>query len=156
MNPRTIKLIIALAIIVILIIADILVISYLNKKAHDIYVLSDISQIRSGLELHLQQNVYYPKTAKQVSLNDVYSGTEKLCTDGFKKSADPCPRLILNPIPNFFLAQGNNYLYQSLDEGADYNLEFNLKTNFLKYGLKKGKNCASSQGIVSQPCFSYE
>jgi len=132
---------------------DIFVISYLNSKEQAIQVLSEINQIRSGLEVFLLTNNYYPETATPVALNDAYESTEKLCFEGFKKLTEGCKKTILNPVPNFYLSQGNSYTYKSIDNNKNYQLEFVLKTNFREQGLLKGKNCATNSQITSQPCF---
>lgn len=147
-----IEVLIVVIIILIIIIVNVVVISGLNNKTHDIQVLSEIKQVRSGLELFLLNNNYYPQSAEAVILGDVYQGTEKLCLAGFKKLNEVCQKNILNPVPSFYSTQDNLYRYKSLDN-LNYQLEFNLKTNFKDQGLLKGIQCATNTGIVSQPCF---
>jgi len=132
---------------------DIFVISYLNSKQQDIQVIAEVSQIRSGLEVFLLTNNYYPQAPEPVALNDAYSSTEKLCLEGFKKLTETCQKNILNPVPNYYLSQGNTYLYKSTDNNKNYQLEFFLKTNFKNQGLAKGKSCATNSQITNQPCF---
>ncbi len=139
--------------IVIIIIVDVLVVWYLNQKQQDIQTLSEISQIRSGLEEFLIYNNYYPKSGEVILLNDAYSNAEKLCGEGFKKFIDKCQKEILNPVPNSMQNLGNQYFYRSLDNNTNYQLEFSLKTNFEQQGLKKGKSCATNSQILNQPCF---
>jgi hypothetical protein len=140
-------------VIVILIVANIFIISYLNKKARDIHVLSEINQIRSGLEVFLLANNYYPRLEEATELNNSYYATEKLCLDGFQRIDNNCSKNILRPVPNKFLSRGNTYIYQSIDNNKDYNIEFILETNFRDLNLIKGKNCANNLQITSQPCF---
>jgi Tfp pilus assembly protein PilE len=148
-----IEVILVVLFIIIMIIIDVSVIWYLNLKQRDIQTLSEISQIRSGVEEFLFFNNYYPKTKEVTLLNDAYLNTEKLCQEGFRKFSDKCKKIILDPLPNSDFNLGNQYFYQSLDNSESYQLEFILKTNFKKQGLKKGKNCATNSQIVSQPCF---
>jgi hypothetical protein len=148
-----IEIIIVIGLVALVVAADIVVISYLNSKKQDIQVLAEVSQIRSSLDLFLARNSYYPGPAKPTGLNDVYASTQKLCIEGFKKFSDSCAVNILNPIPNDYLNSGNIYVYSLTDNGQNYKLEFNLKTNFSQSGLKQGKNCANNSQILSQACF---
>jgi len=132
---------------------DVFVISYFNNKSRDIQILSEISQIRSGLETFLMANNFYPISESPVELNDDYAGTEKLCFEGFKKLSDPCQKVILSTVPNFFVNQGNIYKYKSTENNKNYQIEFTLQTNFKELGLKKGTNCANNLQIITQPCF---
>jgi len=147
-----IEVLIFILLIVMVVAMDIVVIWYLSLKNKDIQVLSEIDQIKSGLEVYLLKNNFYPATSSIVNLNDPY-GTEKLCGEGFKKLADNCVQNILNPIPNQYLSEGNSYRYKRSDDGQNYQLEFNLITNFKNLSLTKGKNCATNIQIISQPCF---
>ena len=137
----------------IIIAGNVFFISYLNSKARDIQVLSEVKQIRDGLEVFLLTNNFYPEAKAPMVLNDVYLGTEKLCLSGFKKLSDFCDKNILTPIPNQYFNQGNRYYYKSADDNKNYQIEFELKTNFKRQGLFKGVNCATNLGINSQPCF---
>ncbi len=148
-----IEILIFVLIALLIIIGDIVFISYLNTKTQDIQVLSEVSQIRDSLEVFLLNNDYYPQAEDVVMLNDVYSETEKLCLSGFKKMGDICEKDLLVPIPNQYFSQGNRYFYKSINDNKNYQLEFTLKSNFPKQGLVKGKNCATNEGISSQPCF---
>jgi hypothetical protein len=132
---------------------DGIVIFYLNNKEADIQVLSDISQIRSGLDEYLIKNNYYPGLDTASELNDPYAGTEKLCIEGFKRFTDKCKKEILNPVPNTYKSSGGVYTYKSGSENLSYQIEFILKTDFRSQSLKKGKNCATNSQIISQPCF---
>ncbi|MCX6743075.1 MAG: hypothetical protein NT116_02445 [Candidatus Parcubacteria bacterium] len=148
-----IEVLIVAIIALIIITVDIFVILYLNKKNQDIQTLLEVSQIRSGLEVYLMANNYYPVAEAPVVLNDDYQGTEKLCIEGFKKISDQCQKNILNSIPNFYIKQGNSYTYKSIDNNKNFQVEFNLLNNFKELGLLKGKNCATNTQINSQPCF---
>ena len=139
--------------VIIACIMDGAVIYYLNNKTADIQVLTEVSQIRSGLDVYLQANNFYPPFETPTQLNDSYIGTEKLCLEGFKRFSEKCKRLILDKIPNIFRTEGIYYTYQSLNNNQDYKIEFVLKTNFKNQGLTKGKNCATNSQIFSQPCF---
>jgi len=132
---------------------DVFINLYLNDKGYDVQTLTEISQIRSGLETFLLENDYYPIKASQVNLNDSYAGTQKLCQEGFKKYTDSCKVAILDPIPNYYADQGNVYIYKSSADKKNYQIEFTLKTDFKAQGLTKGKNCAANFQITSQPCF---
>jgi hypothetical protein len=133
--------------------ADIFVYLYLGQKTHDINVISDISQIRSGFEVYLTINNYYPKINEAEALNDSYLGTEKLCSDGFMRITDKCNKVILGSIPNTYLVEGDTYLYKSIETDKNYQLQFSLQSNFPSLGLKKGINCATNTTITSVPCF---
>lgn len=148
-----IELLIAVSLILVVIIVDIIVVNYLDKKERDVQVLSEISQIQSGLELYLQLNNYYPEKTEKINLNDTNLGTERLCLEGFRRLSDSCEKIIINKIPNHYKSDGNVYIYQSVDNGKNYKIEFTLKSNFKALGLAKGKNCADNFQIVSQPCF---
>ncbi len=148
-----IEVLIFILLIVMVVAMDVAVIWYLSLKNKDIQVLSEIDQIKSGLEVYLLTNDFYPESNGVINLSDAYSGTEKLCGEGFKKQTDPCDRNILKPIPNQYLAEGNIYQYKRSEDGQNYQLEFNLITNFKNLGLTKGKNCSNNIQIISQPCF---
>ena len=148
-----IEILLVVAIILIIIIVDFVAISYLQKKERDIQVLSEIDQIRSSLELFLFVNNYYPMAAEPVALNDSYAETEKLCLSGFEKFNVDCEKNILRPIPNKYLNEGNIYLYKSIEDNQNYQIEFTLETNFKNQGLNKGKNCATNLQIINQACF---
>lgn len=145
-----IEVLIFILLIVIVVAMDIFVILYLNTKNRDIQVLSEVDQIRSGLEVYLLKNNKYPGLEDIMVLNDNYQGTEKLCSNGFKKKTDDCIRDILNPIPNQY---GSVYRYRANQAASDYMLEYELKTNFKSLGLSKGKICVTNLQILSQPCF---
>ncbi len=148
-----IEIIIVILVIVLLLAGDYFLISYLNKKTQDIKVLSEVSQIRSSLEVYLNTNNFYPEKQSPELLNDPYNSTEKLCLSGFKRSNDDCEKHILKTVPNAYLNKGNAYTYQSINNNKNYLLEFNLLTNFKDLGLLKGKACADNLQITSQPCF---
>ncbi len=148
-----IEILLVSAIVIIIVIVDFVVISHLQKKEQDIQILSEIDQIRSGLEIFLFVNNYYPLADEPVSLNDSYAGTEKLCLSGFEKFNTDCQKNILNPIPNKYLNEDNIYLYKSIEDGQNYQIEFTLDTDFKNQGLTKGKNCATNLQITSQACF---
>ncbi|MCX6740275.1 MAG: type II secretion system protein [Candidatus Parcubacteria bacterium] len=149
-----IELLVVIILILFMIVLDIVFVLYLNQKSRDIQVLSDIKQIQNGLDLYLANNTTYPETNGKVPLNDNYLGTEKLCTDGFKRYDDKCSKIIFNymPFSQYQNANEKPYYFQTISIGLDYQLEFELKTNFKDLGLKKGINCASSIQILSQPC----
>ena len=148
-----IDILIFISAVIVVIAVDVALILYFNDKASDIQILSEVSQIRSGLDAYLQKNNFYPVFREPTELNDSYIGTEKLCTDGFKRYNDQCSRVILDSIPNLTQSEGNVYTYSSVSDNLDYKLEFFLKTDFRAQNLKKGKNCASNSQIISQPCF---
>jgi len=148
-----IEILIVIFLVVIIIAADIFAAQYLNKKSRDINILSDINQIRSSLEAYLMINSHYPKASEVISLNDSYLGTEKLCADGFKRLSDICPKTLLKPVPNTYFNEGNVYSYKSTDNDSNYQIQFTLNTNFAKFGLKKGVNCAINTTITSAACF---
>lgn len=147
-----IDIIISVSLIIIVIGIDFGVISYLNKKEQDIQILSEISQIRSGLETFILINNYYPEAPEPISLNDVYQGTEKLCQEGFKRASDTCLKTIMPKVPNVYKDIGINYSYKTIDAN-NYQIEFYLLTNFKNLGLLKGPNCATNNQIMSQTCF---
>ncbi len=148
-----IEIIIVIFLVVIIIAADIFAAQYLGKKSRDINILSDISQMRSSLEAYLMINNHYPVAGEVVSLNDSYLGTEKLCVEGFKRLGDICTKTLLKPVPNAYLKEGNIYSYKSTDSDLNYQIQFTLNTNFVKFGLTKGVNCATNTTITSAPCF---
>lgn len=149
-----IEFLIAVILILIVIGVDIIVVSYLNNKERDIKVLSEIDQLRSALEVNIQLNNHYPRQSETIPLNDSNLGTEKLCSEGFRRVTDSCEKNILLPIPNQYKPEGNVYTYQSIDNGQNYKIEFTLQTDFKDLGLAKGINCADQQQIYSQPCQS--
>ncbi|MCX6743021.1 MAG: hypothetical protein NT116_02175, partial [Candidatus Parcubacteria bacterium] len=120
-----IEVLIFILLIVMVVAMDVLVIRYLSIKNKDIQVLSEIDQIKSGLEVFLLKNNFYPETNGIVNFNDSYIGTEKLCVEGLKKLSDNCSQNILNPIPDQYLAEGNSYRYKRSEDGQNYQLEFN-------------------------------
>lgn len=148
-----IEVIISLALAFVVIIVDIFVIVHLNNKSRDIQVMSEVSRIRSGLENFLLENNYYPVKETAVVLNDSDASTEKLCSDGFKRINEKCLRIILEPIPNLYGSLGNVWRYRSPVNSLNYQLEFELKTNFNKQGLLKGLQCATNSAITNGPCF---
>jgi len=147
-----IELLIIGGLIFIVLIIDLFVVIYFNNKIHDIRVLSDVNQIRSGLELYLQTFNYYPEVREPVALRSSYAETEKLCLAGFKNLGVQCEKNILNPVPKFYL-NGDDYLYLSTDDNKNYKIEFILKTNFRQQGLTKGLNCADNFSLESKACF---
>ncbi|MBN1325389.1 hypothetical protein JW977_00195 [Candidatus Falkowbacteria bacterium] len=146
-----IEILIVILLAVIIIAGDVFVWIYLDKKAHDVNILSDINQIRSSLDVYLTINNYYPKISEAVLLNDDYSSTQKLCAEGFKRINDKCAMVIQDPLPNSYLSEGNNYMYKS--DGENYQIQFYLSTNFSQFNLVKGVNCATNSTITSTPCF---
>lgn len=132
---------------------DISVIWYVNRKAADIQTLSDVQQIRAALEVYISHNNYYPESTEMIELNNAYASTQKLCTDGFKQFNAPCDKTIMRVIPNTNYGNGNRYFYQAVAESKDYNIQFTLQTNFRGQGLIQGTQCATSSGISSQSCF---
>jgi hypothetical protein len=146
------ELIAVIFLVAVAIVFDILFILYLNQKSRDIAVLSDIKQIQSGLDIYLIKNSHYPEALAPISLNDIYANSQKLCAEGFMKTEAKCSQTIFNPVPNSDLAAGNIFIYQSAG-AQEYKIEFNLKTNLKAQGLSRGKNCATNNQILSQPCF---
>lgn len=125
---------------------------YLKEKSRDIYILSDISQIRSGLEVYFLLNNHYPEVSEAVNLGDLYSSTEKLCSDGFKRADESCAKNILASLPEVYKQEGIIYTYKSLANGQNYQIQFSLSTDFVAAGLKKGANCATNSQITSAAC----
>jgi len=145
-----VKIVIVVVIIIIMGVINYFVFGYSNSLANDVEILSEINQIRSGLEVYLANNNHYPIVNEPVLLNDPYSSTEVLCVDQFKKADVDCDKLILSPVSRL---QDVQYYYQSVDNNLNYRIEFTLEHNFKDIGLLKGKNCASNKQIINQPCF---
>ena len=149
---KTELLIVAVLVFIVLII-DVFVIIHLNNKIHDIRVLSDISRIRSGLEVYLYNYNYYPSVDSVVDLNSPYVETQKLCLSGFESFDTKCEKNILNPLPNFYEDEDEIFRYLSAEDNQNYQLEFILKTNFRQQGLVKGVVCADNYNMSNSPCF---
>jgi len=132
------------------VIADIFGILYLQNRTRDITVLSEISQIRSALEVYRVRNSFYPRTTAAVTLGDAYAGTQQLCNDGFHRLGDACTAVILARVPD---AYGVGYQYRSLQDGADYQIQFTLSTTLRMFGFNAGTSCATSAGLTNQSCF---
>ncbi len=148
-GATTVELAVTLGIAVLLILADVSGIVYLRSRTRDIQTLSEVSQIRSALEVYRVENSYYPRVSEAVRLADLYAGTQKLCTDGFKRFTDSCARTISGRIPD---ANASGYHYVATADGADYRIQFMLRTTLRKFGYPKGPACATSAGITAGAC----
>jgi len=153
MVSRKFEILIIILILIVLIVGNVFVISYLNEKSRDIKVLSEVSQMRGAFENYLNINNFYPELSEATELNDPYNSTQKLCSTGFKRLGDECDSHILRVIPNTYLNEGNIYKYQSINDNKNYLIEFSLNTNFNQLGLFQGKSCANNFEITNQPCF---
>lgn len=148
-----IEIIIVVFVILLFVAGDIFASRYLAAKTKDVKVLSEISEIRSGLELYSYLNNFYPQIAEPTTLNDSYVGTEKLCREGFERFSEKCTKVLMDKIPNFYYSEGNRYLYQAVNNYSDYLLEFNLETDFPELQLTKGKKCATNLQILNKSCY---
>lgn len=140
-------LIISICIALVVVGVDVAAIRYLRLRTLDVQTLSDISQIRSALESYRVTNNMYPRIPEPTPLADAYLGTQKLCSDGFRRFTDSCDRVLLERVPS------SGYLYRSLFDGGDYQMQFKLLTSLRRYGFVRGYACATSAGITNQPCF---
>lgn len=132
---------------------DVFAFWFLGQKTHDLQTLADVQQIRAGLEAYAAKTTLYPEAAEITPLNDAYSNTEKLCSDGFVRFTKECDKVIMPFIPNSYADLGERYLYRSASDGRDYQLQFEIRSNFVETEIQKGIHCATSAGIVNQPCF---
>lgn len=126
---------------------------FLNQKTHDLQTLSDVQQIRSGLEAFATNSTHYPKSTDIIPLNDSFSDTEKLCAEGFVRFSKECDKVILPFVPNTYAADGEQFMYRTVNDGQDYQLQFEILSNFIEVEIPKGVHCATSTGIVNQSCF---
>ena len=147
--------IVTIAIAVVLIIVNIFLFLFLNNRVEDLQVLSDINQIRSAVELNYSINTTYPQQPNIILLNDRDLGTEKLCVRNFSSFTAQCDKVILHRVPNSLQDSGNQYYYQTPIE-TEYLLQFNLHYNYKRYGLVKGPNCATREGLQPVACFTPE
>ncbi len=126
---------------------------YTSLKNQDVAVLSDIARIQSGLDVVYGVNARYPLREEGVYLHNEQAKTQKLCIRDFADAVTPCEVTVLDPLPTQGLGDFG-YRYWSLNQGAEYRIEFNLNTNHPEAGLSKGAQCAFVGGIQSIPCFN--
>jgi len=147
----TVEIIVVIIIILLLIGGNVFLSLYLQKKNQDLSVLSDLSRIKSGLDLYYSLNRTYPLKAQVVELNDEYEGTEIICANGFGRKKDGCDKF-LAIVPNTYFQQGNRYSYQTNENASSYQIQFNLLTNISYLRLIKGPNCLVDGVIQSGKC----
>lgn len=123
---------------------------YFQKIDHDNLVLSEVSQLRSAVEINSIVTAHYPIEPTTVPLNDANSGTERLCFNSFTSYAESCDKVIIDKIQNSF--PDEPYLYSTSVDGADYQIQFLLRKSRPAMGLLKGTQCATSQRMFSGTC----
>lgn len=123
---------------------------YYRNVNHDLTVLSEIAQLRSGLEINFVANTFYPLKEKPVALNDRDMGTQRLCYSGFFSFADQCDKVVMSFFPQAYPKEV--YYYNSTPSGDDYFIQFSLKSNQKYLGLLKGAQCATREGIKLGAC----
>lgn len=136
----------------VIIVVDIFTWWFLSVKTHDIRVLSEVQQIRSGLEVYSAINTQFPVAENVTPLARLEENTQKLCMEGFRRYAQNCEKTILPFVPNFYADDEEGYMYQSAD-GSDYRIEFITRSNFSAIDLPQGVHCATGAGITHQSCF---
>jgi len=140
-----------IVIAVVLIVLAFVMFYFYKKDNHDLAVIADIGRIRNSLDLHAIATTHFPIETDIVELNRVFPGTQQLCTNGFISNLEKCDRIILSPMPQSDAT--DVFRYQSISNGQDYRLEFNLQRNQTWLGLIAGTQCATREGIKSQRCF---
>ena len=156
MSPRQKLQLIKLSIgglIAILVIVNFVIYFILNSYVDDFNRISEIKQIQAGLAEYNSDLNYYPPVKEPRLLSDLYSNSQKLCEEGFKRLSDICQYEYLPKVPDNLFAKGNYYYYQDTNESSAYKIEFTLKHNFKYLNLVKGKNCASPGQIIGGSCF---
>lgn len=126
---------------------------YTALKNQDTAILSDIARIQSGLDVVYGVNARYPLREEGVYLHNQQAKTEKLCSRDFADAVTSCETKVLDPLPGAGRSH-LGYRYWSLNQGAEYRIEFNLNTNHTEAGLLKGVQCAFVGGVQSIPCFN--
>lgn len=111
-----------------------------RAKARDAKRISDIRQIQTALELHFNDFSAYPSEVVSGGTIEGNSTTYMLIVPYGPKPADgPC--------------SSSEYVYQQLDGGRSYYIQFCLSGNTGSLGA--GVKCASPMGIIatSTSCF---
>lgn len=147
-SPRT-GIVVALAVAAAVIAADVAGIWYLRARTADLQALGELAQIRSALEVFRAENSYYPRAVEPVLLSDAYAGTQKLCTDGFKRITDACARTIMARLP---VEHASSFTYASAADGADYHISLSTRTTLRVFGIPAGALCATASGVTAGSC----
>ena len=126
--------------------------SFLNQRAHDQTVIAEVDMIRSALEYFNAVNTFYPKAEKTVELNSRDALTQRLCLQGFASYIQPCEKVIMSFIPNYYALTGEKYTYLSGAKGDNYAIQLNLLGNYRALGLLKGPVCATREGFAQGLC----
>jgi len=134
------------AIIVICVILAVVAGLVTRARNVDIRLISDVSRVRSTLELAHTAHSQYPDISTALMLGSEYDQTEILCTNGFVGSQGICEKMVLEDVPT------SGIFYGSTENGEGYFLEFSSKFRYTNLGIAKGNNCATEQGIFSGQC----
>jgi hypothetical protein len=138
------------SLIAVLVVFDVFLYNYLNRKSSDLAVLGDLNQVRSALEINFATNTYYPIVDKPLVLGSRDKQSERLCLEGFRAFVQSCNKIILNKIP--LSESAGQLVYFSAASGEDYSLQFELRGAIRSFGLIKGANCATKDGFIPGPC----
>ncbi len=161
-----IELLVVIAVIGLLSTMTMVSLTSVRGKARDARRMSDISQIRLGLEMYNNENAEYPKEAAAVAIGNGTHATmtkKSLCAgSGFTA---PCtgsaflPMVPRDPgkqagdIAAACAAQETSCDYSYKSDGSTYQIQFKTEGNPDGSGpLLAGHNCAKSEGLNSGVC----
>jgi len=145
------EIIISVVIILLFIGLNIFLSGFFKNSVYDLTSISEITRLKSGMDLYYSYNSIYPVSEEIIKLNHDYSATQKLCADGFYKLTDICDKELVERMPHSKLT-GGQYSYQTDAEGVGYQIEFLLTQNHKTLNLVKGANCLQDGMLIPQPC----
>jgi len=122
-----IELLVVIAIIGILATLAVLSLTNARRQARDAKRVSDIRQIRTALDLYLNDKNKYPAQIENIILG---SGSyDILCdtTAGFQSDEIGCGVTYLEIVPANQGQGGANYVYSGSADGGTYSITFNLE-----------------------------
>ena len=128
-------------------------------KSRDAKRVSDISQLKTAIELYFNDQGYYPAEGVPVSLG---TGTKLvLCDVGFVASASSCNsnKIYMGKVPRNPGPNGMEYTYTSITSSENYNLAYSLEqgTSSLPsgYNTVDGGNGSTTSDPLEQGLVAY-
>ena len=128
-------------------------------KSRDAKRVSDISQLKTAIELYFNDQGYYPAEGVPVSLG---TGTKLvLCDVGFVASASSCNsnKIYMGKVPRNPGPNGMEYTYTSITSSENYNLAYSLEQGTASlpsgYNMVDGGNGETTSDPLEQGLVAY-
>ena len=155
------ELLIAIGVVAVVLAGSAVAINMARSKQRDAVRISHVRQMQTALENYFSETSSYP-VGDSLPLGDA-TVSACLSTSGFLADCIGEEAVILRTVMSTVNAGldekvqcgtplRNAFCYGPVENGQNYQIEFELENSWAQAGLIKGINCAQADGIEAGPC----